>query len=127
MFDKSATYIIYDGDCPFCTKYVQLLRLRQSVGPIVVLNAREDHEGVAYAKCKGIDLNHEMALIFHGEVYGGAECLHRLALMSTGSGLFNAFSARVFSSPRLARFLYPFLRTGRNTTLRILGRSPISM
>ena len=47
-------------------------------------------------------------------------------LMSTGAGPFNAVMARVFASPRVSRALYPVLRTGRNLTLRLMGRRRIA-
>lgn len=125
MFDKSELYVVYDGECPFCTEYVKMVRLREAVGKVNLVNARDDHPAVHYAVSKGVDFNQEMALIMNGEIHAGPECMNRLALMSTGAGAFNAIMAKVFASPRTTRFLYPFLRTGRNLTLRLLGRKKI--
>jgi len=127
MFDEPGTFVVYDGDCPFCAEYVKLLRLREAVGAVTLVNARDDHPAVDYARARGVDLNQEMALILHGELHSGADCMHRLALMSTGAGAFNAVMARIFASRRLARLLYPALRAGRNLTLRLLGRRPIAI
>jgi predicted DCC family thiol-disulfide oxidoreductase YuxK len=126
VFDGSRTYIVYDGDCVFCSQYVSFLRLKRAVGPVELVNAREPHPAVTYVKSRGVDLNEEMALVIGGEIYSGPDCMHRLALMSTGAGLFNALTARVFARPALARALYPILRAGRNLTLRMLGRTRIS-
>ena len=126
VFDKSEIYIVYDGECPFCTEYVKMVRLREAVGKVNLVNAREDHPAVQFAAARGVDLNEEMALIMNGEVHSGPDCMNRIALMSTGAGPFNALMARVFSSPRTARFLYPFLRTGRNATLKLMGRRRIA-
>lgn len=126
MSTDPGTYIVYDGDCPFCSQYVKFLRLREAIGPVTLVDAREDHPAVRHAKARGVDLNQEMALILHGEVYSGADCIHRLALMSTGAGAFNAVMAKVFRSPRISRLLYPILRTGRNLTLRAMGRPQIA-
>lgn len=125
MFDKSGLYIVYDGECPFCSEYVKMVRLREAVGKVTLINARDDHPAVAFAVSKGVDLNEEMALIMNGEIYSGPDCMHRIALMSTGAGPFNALMVRVFSSPRTAHFLYPILRTGRNLTLALMGRRRI--
>lgn len=127
MFDDPGTYIVYDGDCVFCSQYVSFLRLKQAIGPVALVNARDDHPVVAYLKSKGVDLNQEMALVMGGEIHSGPDCMHRLALMSTGAGFFNALSARVFASRNASRILYPFLRAGRNLTLRVLGRRPIAL
>jgi predicted DCC family thiol-disulfide oxidoreductase YuxK len=125
-FDTKITWVVYDGDCPFCTQFVKLMRLRAAIGPVKPLNAREPHPVVEFVRSKGVDLNQEMALVMHGEVYAGAECVHRLSLMSTGSGLFNGLMSKVFASPRLTRALYPVMRTGRNITLALMGRRAIA-
>lgn len=127
MFADQGTFIVYDGECPFCSEYVKLLRLRDAVGPVKLISAREDHPAVLYAVSQGIDFDQEMALIIHGEIYSGPECMHRLALMSTGAGFFNAIMARVFASRTASRLLYPVLRMGRNITLRLMGRRKIAV
>lgn len=125
-FDAGTTWIVYDGECPFCTQYVKLVRLRETIGKVRPLNAREDHPVVRYVKSKGVDLNQEMALVMKGEIFTGPDCMHRLALMSTGSGFFNGLMSKMFASRGLTRALYPFLRTGRNLTLRLMGRKQIA-
>jgi predicted DCC family thiol-disulfide oxidoreductase YuxK len=126
MSAEHGTYIVYDGSCPFCSQYVKLLRLRESIGPVTLVNAREKHTVVDYVKDQGVDLNNEMALVINGRVYAGADCIHALALMSTNAGAFNALMAKLFASRTVASALYPIMRFGRNLTLRILGRKLIS-
>jgi predicted DCC family thiol-disulfide oxidoreductase YuxK len=119
------TYVVYDGDCPFCSAYVNLLRLREAVGPVELLDARKNHPVVRMVEERGVVLDQEMALVMGDAVYSGGDCINRLALMSTPSGFFNRINAALFSSPRLSRLAYPFLRTGRNLALKVLGRKPI--
>ncbi len=38
----SALSILYDGQCPFCRRYTDLLRLRQSVGEVRLVDLRRD-------------------------------------------------------------------------------------
>src|SRR6266850_5788051 len=103
MTHEGATYVVYDGECPFCSTYVNLLRLREAVGPVVLLNAREDHPVVRQVEEHGVVLDQEMALVMSGEIYSGGECLNRLALMSTQSGLFNRLNVALFSSPKFSK------------------------
>ena len=117
--------IVYDGECPFCSRYVTMVRLREAVNEVELVNARSDHPAVAKVRDAGFDLNNGMALIEGERIYYGADCIHRMALMSTRSGLFNRANALIFSSPMLSRLLYPIMRAGRNATLRLLGRAPI--
>jgi predicted DCC family thiol-disulfide oxidoreductase YuxK len=125
MSNEQSTFLVYDGECPFCSMYVKLLRLREAAGPVVLVNARDDHPIVRYVEERGIVLDQEMALVMGDQIYSGGECINRLALMSTPLGIFNRLNAAIFSSPRFSRLAYPYLRCGRNLALKVLGRTPI--
>lgn len=124
--DAEGLVIVYDGECPFCSNYVQVLALREAVGKVQLVDARSEHALVAKLQRDGYDLNEGMAALFGGRVYYGAECVHMLALLSTDSGMFNRINNVVFRSSSLSRVLYPMLRAGRNVTLKLLGRTKIS-
>ena len=125
MFASQTTYIIYDGECPFCSQYVKLLRLRESVGQIELVDARQTHPAIDYVERAGVVLNNEMALVHRGEIYSGPECINRLALLSTRSGLFNRLNALAFSSAGVSKVTYPVLRSCRNLALRLLRREQL--
>ena len=121
------TLIVYDGECPFCSAYVRMMRLREAAGRVELVDARADHPAVSMLVAKGYDLDEGMALVrpcADGEpdIAHGDDCIHQLALMTTGSGLFNRINARIFRSRHASRLLYPWMRRGRNLALRILGR-----
>ncbi|MEB3286050.1 MAG: DCC1-like thiol-disulfide oxidoreductase family protein [Vampirovibrionales bacterium] len=116
-------WILYDGDCFFCDNYVKLLKLKQSIGFVRLLNARENPPELRIVKENGVDLNQGMVFHYKGELYHGAQCVHMLALLSSSRGWFNQFNAWVFSRKWLARILYPILRFGRNLTLRLMGKN----
>lgn len=123
--EHSETVIIYDGECPFCRSYVHLLRLKDAVGPVTLLNAREEHEEVREAARLGLDLNEGMALRYRGNWHHGAECVHMLALLTSPNRIFNRITAWLFRSRTRALLLYPPLRFGRNLVLSLLGRSKL--
>ena len=113
--------IIYDGDCPFCSSYVGLLRLRETFGEVELINARESQELVEELARHNMDLDEGMMLVLNGEYFHGTECIHRLALLATASNTFNKINKLIFERKRLAAVLYPILRAGRNLSLKILG------
>lgn len=39
-----AILLIYDKDCPVCLAYSQMVRIRQRVGELQLINTREDVE-----------------------------------------------------------------------------------
>ena len=121
--DPATTYIVYDGECPFCSKYVQMVRLRETVGNVELLNMRDPHPVVDILIAKGVNLDDGMALVQGDQISHGKECIHRLAVLSSPSGIFNRVNAWIFRSPWRSATLYPPLRAARNATLRILGRS----
>lgn len=125
--DPGATCLVYDGECPVCKSYVKFVRLQESIGPVELHNAREGGEIVDYILGQGLDLDEGMVLWYQGRLYHGVDCIHMLALMSTRSGVFNRLNAMLFSSPKLSKVLYPVLRSGRNTLLRLLGRDKLNL
>jgi len=125
MLNKALTYIVYDGDCPFCSRYVHLLRLRDAVGPVELVNARDSHPAIDFVEKAGVQLDNEMALILGGQIFSGSACINRLALLSTRSTTFNRITGLLFSAPVVTRLAYPIMRTARNGVLRLLGRQRI--
>lgn len=122
MTASDAFYLIYDGDCPFCSRYVRYVRFRDAAGSVQLIDARDGGEIVEEILRAGYDLDEGMVLKVGDRIYHGADCIHALALMSSESGFFNKLNAWMFRSPARSRVLYPFLRTGRNCVLRLLGR-----
>lgn len=121
----NGAWLIYDGQCPFCSAYVRYLRLRDAVGPLHLVNAREGGAVVEELRRAGLDLDEGMVLKLGGRYYHGADCIHVLASLSSPTTPFNRINAAIFKSPLLSRWLYPVLRAGRNLVLRILGRTKI--
>ena len=118
-----ANWLLYDGECPFCSRYVRHVRLREAVGAITLANAREHAALVEEVRRLGFDVDSGMVLKLDGNYYHGVDCIHALALLTTRSGWFNRVNSLVFRSATVARVLYPILRAGRNLTLRVLGRT----
>ncbi|HEX9904845.1 MAG TPA: DCC1-like thiol-disulfide oxidoreductase family protein [Propylenella sp.] len=123
---RNAPVLVYDGECPFCSAYVRMVRLRETFGALRLVDARSGDPLVGEIRAAGLDLDKGMVLKLDGELYFGDRCLHVLALMSTPSGAFNRVTRALFASPRLARRLYPFLVAGRNAALILLGRRKIN-
>lgn len=117
--------LVYDRECPVCTAYCRALAIRQLDHGMQILNAREDHPVVREIKQLGLNLDEGFVLRIGDSYYHGAEAIHRLALLTTPSGVFNRLNYFIFRSQTLSRLLYPLLRPGRNLILAIMGRKRI--
>ena len=117
--------VVYDGLCPFCSAYTHMLRLRESAGPVRLVDARGEPGLVADLAAAGAPVNEGMAVLYAGRLYHGGDAVHLLALLASDGGLANRLVAGLLRSQRRARLAYPVLRAGRNLALRLLGRAPI--
>ena len=116
--------VIYDGDCPFCQAYVNMLRLKEQY-TVELVDARGDHKVLPEITAKGYDLDDGMVVEINGQFFHGDEAMTRMALMTTKSGLLRRLTKWTFTNKRRSRYLYPILRGGRNMTLKVLGHKKI--
>ena len=114
--------VIYDGECPFCSAYVRMLRLKEAAGPVTLIDARSRPDVTADMSNRGLDINQTMLAIYGGCCHAGDEAMTLLSLLSTSSGVLNRAMAGLFANPARARLLYPALRAGRGLALRLMGR-----
>ena len=119
--------LVYDGACPVCSSYVRYVRIRESAGTLLLVNARDGGPWVDRVLEAKLNLDDGMVLFYGGRAYHGVDCVHMLALLSTSSGLFNRLNALTFKRPATARVTYPIMRAGRNLLLRILKRPKLHL
>ncbi len=119
-------FLVYDKECPVCDYYCQVVRLRESVGSLTIVDAREPSELMDDITAKGFDIDQGMVLIVGDRFYYGSDAIHTLALMSSRSGLFNRFNCWIFKSKTISYVLYPMLRSLRNLLLKTLRKTKIN-
>ncbi|WCT72932.1 DUF393 domain-containing protein [Sphingomonas naphthae] len=116
--------IVYDGDCIFCQNYVRFFRLRETVGPVELIDARSGDPRVRQYQ-RDYDLNEGMLFVHKGQVHYGDEAVHMLAMLSSSSNLFAWANRHLFSHRWIARAAYPLLKAGRRATLKVRGKGLI--
>ena len=99
--------LYYDGDCPFCRRYADYLRLRKKFN-LTLKNARVEPEAIAGLRSQGYEINNGMILILEGKIYQGAEALAVLEEKL---------------NPALLRAIYPALKVLRRLILKLLDKS----
>lgn len=118
-------WLIYDGECPLCSNYAQFLRLKQTVGELILIDARRGGPIVEEIRRLPHDLNDGMVVKIGERFYIGHEALHLLARLSDSRGVFNRVNRWMFGSAAAARLGYPWLKFGRRIVLRLKGVLPI--
>ncbi|UPK40586.1 DUF393 domain-containing protein [Bradyrhizobium sp. 186] len=118
-------WVVYDGECPLCSRYVLLYQLRERGQRVHLIDARSEHPIVGDIRARNLDLNEGMVVRWRGQHYYGAQAMHLLATLAGEATFFNRLNRLVFSRPRFARALYPALVRGRKLLLRLLGRKLI--
>jgi predicted DCC family thiol-disulfide oxidoreductase YuxK len=121
----SDVWVVYDAECPFCSRYVLLYQLRERGQRVHLVDARSSDPIVGEIGARNLDLNDGMVVRWHGQYYHGAQAMHLLATLAGDGSFFNRVNRLLFSRSRLARAIYPVLVRGRKLILGLLGRKPI--
>jgi predicted DCC family thiol-disulfide oxidoreductase YuxK len=127
IFDRSRhdLTIVYDGECPFCANYVRLHRLRTNIGSVSIVNAREHITDAGRAKQAGLNVDESMLVFWRDKLYTEGDAVRILTKLGSRRIGFTTIAGLLFLNSKAAQLLYPVLRSGRNLTLRLLGRRKI--
>jgi len=118
--------LVYDGECPACNAYCQIVNIRESVGVLRIVNARNNSDVLREITAQGLDIDQGMVLKMGQQLYYGVDAIHMLALIGSRSGIFNRLNYWILRSKTLSAILYPVLRFLRNLLLKSLGKSKIN-
>lgn len=118
--------LVYDRECPVCNAYCQVVNIRESVGDLRIVDARENSEVMEEITSRGLDIDQGMVLKMGGQLYYGADAIHALALIGSRSGIFNRMNYWIFKSKIASSILYPILRFCRSLLLKMLGKTKIN-
>src|SRR4029453_17323880 len=126
MNGGAGVLLIYDKQCPACDYYCNMVRIRESVGRLVLVDARDGGPVMDEITARGLDIDQGMVVKVGKELYYGSDAMHVLALMGTNKGFFNRMAYWAFRSRAASKVLYPILRACRNLFLKILGKTKIN-
>lgn len=117
---KQKLTLYYDKQCPFCSKYANLLKLKENF-EINLKDARENLDEISVL-CKNLDINDGFIVIYKNDCFQGAkalEFLNRAVDKTTILGKLHFFFAyeNIFS-----KFLYKTLFILRKIALFILRK-----
>ena len=114
-------WLVYDGDCPLCSAWCKRARVRDAVGELHLIDARQPSALMDEITALGLDIDQGMVLKFKDVIYYGPDAIRMMSLLSTPAGWFNRLNAIFFGGKRRAGFWYPVGKAFRNLTLKVLG------
>ena len=117
---KQKITLYYDKQCPFCTKYANLLKLKENF-EITLKDARENLDEISVL-CKNLDINDGFIVIYKNDCFQGAkalEFLNRAVDKTTILGKLHFFFAY---ENTFSKFLYKTLFILRKIALFILRK-----
>ena len=113
--------IIYDGECVYCSRYAEFVRLRTVVGKVELISARSNHPLVKKLQKDGIDFDEGMVVLFGDKVFHGVDAFHFLSFVASPAHWFNKLIWSLAKVRFFSGSIYPVLKFGRLVTLRLRG------
>jgi predicted DCC family thiol-disulfide oxidoreductase YuxK len=114
-------WLVYDGECPVCRTYCKYIRIRDAVGRLHLVDARQPSEIMDEITAAGLDIDQGMVVKFNDVIYYGPDAIQILALLSTPFGIFNRVNYLFFGSKIGSRVFYPIGKAFRTVLLKLLG------
>jgi len=116
--EESTLTFVYDGECPFCNHFAELLELKSKIKNIKIIDGREDPVLIRDLFKKGYDLDNGAILLKDEDIFHGAEAINTVCklIKDPSSKLLGILSATFKSSLR-TRFIFPFLVRARRLAL----------
>tara|TARA_B100001989_G_C24327787_1_gene358417 strand:- start:151 stop:531 length:381 start_codon:yes stop_codon:yes gene_type:complete len=115
---------IYDGKCPFCNHFAELLEIKSKINNIKILDGRKNLTLINSLLDEGYDLDKGAILLKDEEIFHGAEAINTICkqINNPSSSLLLLLS-RVFKSNKRTKLLFPLLVTARRFALISKGVS----
>ena len=117
MKDSTLTFI-FDGECPFCNHFAELLELKSKISNISILDGRKNPELIRDLLKKGYDLDKGAILLKNKEIFHGANAINTVCkLIKEPSSKLLEILSTTFKSSQRTKFIFPFLVTARRLAL----------
>lgn len=118
------TFLLYDGECPFCSVYTRKSLFETRGGrPLTLIDANRVPDLVAELRREGYDIDVGMILVLEGRRHQGVAAMMAFKTMTGGTDWFNRFARWLSSNPKRVRILYPWFRRLRGVALWMKGNS----
>ena len=109
---------IYDGECPFCNHFAELLELKSKINKISILDGRKNPKIIISLLEKGYDIDRGAILLKDDDIFHGAEAINKICnQINNPSGKLLKLLSNIFKSDKRTNLLFPFLVRARRLAL----------
>lgn len=127
MADPSTTSpegieVVYDGECPFCSSFVRMVRLREAFGAVTLVDARQSDDPRIRDLSSRHRLDDGFVVIHAGREHYGPAALEFISLATADDSASRFLMRSPLFRGRLGRVAYPMMVAGRKLALRLMGR-----
>ena len=123
MSENGFTFI-YDGECPFCNHFAELLEIKSKIKNIKILDGRKNPDLIKKLLRKGYDLDKGAILLRGDEIYHGSNAINLICkeIIHPSDKLLKILSL-IFKSKERTNIIFPFLVRARRLALISKGVS----
>ena len=115
---------IYDGECPFCNHFAELLEIKSKINNISIIDGRKNHKIITSLLKKGYDIDKGAILLKGDDIFHGAEAINTVCnQINNPSGNLLKILSKIFKSYKRTNILFPFLIRARRFALISKGVS----
>jgi predicted DCC family thiol-disulfide oxidoreductase YuxK len=118
---RGEAWLVYDGECPVCNAWCLRARIRETVGELHLVDARQPGPLMDEITAAGLDIDQGMVLKFRDVLYYGPDAIRVMTLLGTRAGWFNRLNYWFFATPARAGVWYPLGKAVRTLVLKLCG------
>ena len=117
MMDTNLTFI-YDGECPFCNHFAELLEIQSNVENLKIIDGRKNLELINSLLIKGYDIDKGAILLKNDDIFHGSEAINTICKqIKNPSNNLLKFLSGLFKSNTRTKIVFPFLIRARRFAL----------
>ena len=109
---------IYDGKCPFCNHFAELLEIKSNISNIKIVDGRKNLSLIKSLLEKGYDLDNGAILLKDKDIFHGADAINTICkqINDPSSSLLLLLS-KLFESNKRTKVIFPLLLRARRFAL----------
>ncbi len=119
---SSEIIFIYDGECPFCNHFAQLLEIKSSLPRMRIMDGRKNLSRLTTLLKEGYDLNNGAILIRENEILNGSNAVNFICsqIKEPNDALLEVLRV-IFESKKRSKLIFPVLLFARRILLSLKG------